>query len=70
MSGGTAEAVCLDVLDDDEQLTIELSLETVSESDAAQTIGLEDRGAMLGAESFYNGADGAGQIQSGPLSFN
>ncbi|QEG20952.1 DUF4465 domain-containing protein [Mariniblastus fucicola] len=39
-------------------------------SAAQSVVDLEDVGANLATESFYNGSDGAGGFQSGTLSFN
>lgn len=63
-------AATIQVIDDDMQLLLDLSRESLSESDAISTVNVEDVGAAIPQESFYNGADGAGGFRSGKVSFN
>ncbi|MCM2369563.1 DUF4465 domain-containing protein [Aporhodopirellula aestuarii] len=63
----TTEIVLLD--DDDAELTVTLSDESVYESDGVQTVGFEDIGGNLDPQSFNNGADGQGGFTAGSLSF-
>ena len=51
-------------------LTLTIDPGTISESDAATTIGFEDIGATISVDSFNNGSDLAGGFQSGPVSLD
>ena len=57
---------------DDDQPTVLVSADftSVSESLAPPTIGFEDFGASLAAESFNNGSDGSGGFSTNSLTFN
>ena len=69
-SGFTTGVATVQVIDDDMQLLLELSRESLSESDAMSTVDVENVGATIPQESFYNGADGAGGFRSGKVHFN
>ncbi len=55
--------------DDENQLSITPSTESIAESTGQQTIGFEDIGKTLAEDSFNQGTDGRGGFYSGSLSF-
>ena len=71
--GFTSDEDTVEILDDDvdpPELSLRLDRESISESDAAEVISLEDVGATLGEESFNNGSDRSGGFQSGVARLN
>jgi hypothetical protein len=77
-AGGFASSVAAVLIIEDDMddggttptLAIDFDRTNLSESDARPTVMLEDVGATLSAESFYNGADSAGGFRSGQVRFN
>ena len=68
--GHAVSSNSITVVDDELGLRIEIDRDVISEADASATGSLEDRGAILPPNSFYNGADSLGGFVSGPVAFN
>ena len=69
-TGFTSTSDAIMIVDDDVELMVEINPGTLSEADGPLSIQLEDVGATIGEESFYNGADLSGGFQSGNAMFN
>ena len=60
----------LEIINDDEALSVQFDVDSISESDALPTATFEELGARLASESFDNGSDLSGGFTSGPLDLN
>ena len=59
-----------EIIDDEQALSVQFDVNSISESDALPTATFEELGARLASESFDNGSDLSGGFTSGPLDLN